>query len=155
MVALMAGLDFFVIIFPIDVFLITRMLLRPKNWLVSSLIIALGSALGAVSLGAFIQWDAASVTHFISRFVDLSSPEAVHASELIHAHGGLGLFIISLSFVPPQIAVFMAGIEKVSLPSIFLCVLLGRGLKYSFYSMLCVFFPKFIHKFHKPHTPKE
>lgn len=146
MVAVMAGLDYFLIFFPIDVLLLTRMLLRRDRWLQGALLVALGSGIGAWALAWFVQWDINSIMSFLGRFIDLSSPEAIHATEFIRQYGIIGVTLIALSFIPPQIAVIIAAIEKVPIMSIFFSVFIARGIKYSVYSMICVYFPKYAEK---------
>ena len=60
--------------------LFARMLLRRDHWLRSSLVIAIGSAIGAMLLAYLIQWDLDLMTRFVGHFVDLSSPDAEKAA---------------------------------------------------------------------------
>lgn len=142
LVALLAALDSFIFVFPIDFLLIARVLTKRDDWLRSALIIATGSALGAAALAALLEWHVVGA-HMSSLF---SHVQTHSAAKFIHRYGSLGVAIISVSFVPLPVGTLLAAFEKISVPSIFLAAWVGRIVKYCFFAAVCAYAPRLMNR---------
>ena len=146
LVAVLAALNSFLIFFPIELLLVTRLFVKRDRWFRSVLTVATGSAAGSLLLAVFIKYNQEIITRFItSRSV--SSPESwEHARQLIQQYGVLGVGLANVSFIPPSIAVAVAAIAKVDITLIFLASWIGRAVKYAVYGFLITRFPEMFKK---------
>jgi membrane protein YqaA with SNARE-associated domain len=143
LVGLLAGLDQFIVVIPIEWLLIPGVLVRPKRWLSSALWVTTGCALGALLLAGvaenygpdlLTQW-APSVVH---------SKGWVQATGFLDEHGALSVFLIAVSPFPQQPIVALAGLAKISLPKVFLAVWMGRAIKYCLVAWLASHAPNLL-----------
>src|SRR4051812_12543814 len=94
-VGVLAGLDLFILVVPTDALLISSVMLKPRKWVSAFFWIALGAAIGALTLGALIQWDATRVT-------EVWFPSIFHSStwdrmdQFFDRHGDVALLLIAL-----------------------------------------------------------
>ncbi len=132
-IALLAGLDLFILIVPTDALLISNAALRPKRWVWIALWVTAGSALGALVLGLAVQTFG---THFLSvvGFNPESSSGWRSAAQWIRDYQGLALAVFALGPFPLQPAVVLATIAGVSPWSLFCWVYLGRVIKFLFFA---------------------
>ncbi len=144
LVALMAATDSLLVVFPVDALLITRVLFRRSGWLSSALLIALGSAGGTFLLGGLIQSDVSWIWNLVSEVRQHTGWE--NASHLIQTYGWIGVGVIAASFIPLQIGVVVAAIERVPLLSIAMGALTGRVIKYVGFAALCAYSPGILRK---------
>ena len=135
MVGVFALLDAFVLIIPIEAFLIPSVVLHPKRWISSAIWVASGSAVGALLLGAVASH---SGLGFLSRWMPeiLLSPGWIQAQHLFESHGPWTLGLIAWSPIPQQPAIAFAGLSQMSLWVIFSSVFTGRILKYGMVTWL-------------------
>lgn len=138
--AILCAADAFLFVMPPSLFLVAAVLGRPNRWILSTLIILIGSALGSVALAAVIShYGLPALTSFFPNVYN--SPAWNTAETLIHDYSFWGLTLITLSPLPQQTGAVVAGFSQVPLTSVFLAVCVGRGLRYLFVSALARFAP--------------
>ena len=144
-VGFLAGLDLFVFVVPTDALLISSVMLRPRKWLTGAFWVGFGSALGALALAAFIQWDAQLVMEqwFPSMF-----DNALWRSmdSFFDRYGQFALILIALSPLLQFPAIAIAALAGMSLAEIFLVSLVGRTIKSGVVSWLASHAPKLLTK---------
>ena len=146
LIMLLAAMDSFLFIFPIDLFLITRILFQKEFWIQTALSIATASALGSLCLALFIKLDLPFLLKFMDRLEIHSAQHFTQGTYYIHQYGAIGVGIVSLSFIPLPIAIVVAAWEKVPLLSIFFAAWIGRCIKYLIYGFISAYFPGFLRK---------
>lgn len=130
-----AALNAFLPFFPIELFLILRILVRPKEWWRVSLLSAAASAFGALLLALLLEQQPHG--GLVNWFVHwLGQVRWDQVSQLVRDRGSFGLVLISISFLPLPPAVVMCVVSKVPATEIALAIGLGNFLKYSFFSYL-------------------
>ncbi len=144
--ALLAGVNSFLLVFPIDLLLITRFLFKREGWIRTIALVALGSALGGVLLAAFINWDFPIAHQFIENSNSHTLGFWSGAAQFVQRHGTLGVAIAALSFVPLQFTVVSAALTRIPLPAILIGIWIGRGLKYFIFAMICFYAPHWLPK---------
>ncbi len=145
LVAVLAGLDLFVIVVPTDGLLISAVLMQPKRWISIFLMVAVGSAAGSAPLAALFQWNPQFVTeHFFPGLFHSGSWESV--STFVRLHGVLALGLVSLGPLPMPPGVIVAALAPMPLGQIFLSVLIGRLFKYGLFSWLASHAPEFLYR---------
>jgi membrane protein YqaA with SNARE-associated domain len=135
LVAGIAALNSFLPFFPVEVFLILRVLVRPKEWWRNAAFAAVASAIGVMGLARLVQSHSQSalamwLTH------SLGKGGWEHVTHFVHHRGSIGLLFASISFVPLPPAVIMCALSKVPLWQIALSIALGHCVKYGFFSWL-------------------
>ncbi len=140
-IAGLAALDAFVVFIPVEALMFPAVLTRRSRWLGTTLWISLGSAIGATLFGLFCREYGTPFLHAL--FPELLGSRSWQDMErTIQAHGGWGLALVSLSFLPQHPAVAFAGLAHLPLRTIFLAVLAGRALKYLVLSWAVIRFPR-------------
>jgi membrane protein YqaA with SNARE-associated domain len=135
-----AALNAFVPFFPVELFLILRVLVRHKEWWRIALIAAAASGLGAVGLARLVDYQPhAEIVPWLARHFGEASWEQV--SQFVRHRGAVGLALISMSFLPLPPAVIMCALSKVPDWQIALSIGLGNALKYGFFSWLAASSP--------------
>jgi len=141
LISVLAALDAYVVFIPVEALMFPAVLTRRHRWLGTTLWITLGSAVGATSFAWFCREYGAPLLHQL--FPDMLDSRAWQDAErTIQTHGGWGLALISLSFVPQHPAVAIAGLARLPLRTIFLSVLAGRVVKYIVLSWAVIRFPR-------------
>lgn len=144
-VALLGGLDLFILIIPTDALLISSVLLRPRSWIRATLWATSGCALGSLALGALVQWEVAD-------WLRTQLPETfghsywIWTEQFIGNHGAIALAVIAFSPFPQLPGVVIAALGGMSLPTLFLAVWVGRFVKYGIYAYIASHAPKFLMK---------
>ena len=143
-IAVLAGLDLFILIVPTDGLLISACMLTPRRWLTSALIISLGSALGVLLLSRFLQKEGLP---FLLKF----KPDLVQSSawiwtvKLMAQWGPITVFLMAISPLIQHPAVAMAAIGGMPIAQIVIYAFFGRFLKYLFLAWLASHAPKALH----------
>lgn len=153
LISFLAAADAFVFIFPTDLLLITRVFSKRKDWFWVAFAITTGSALGALALAGVIEHD----FHFAAAwFGDPATHAAAHAGQhghraahFVQKYGALGVGIVSLSFIPYQLAIIAAATQHLPLLPLFIACWIGRGIKYFAYALLCAYAPHLLMKVKK------
>lgn len=145
LIGVLAAVDLFIVILPIEWLMIPGVLMKPRRWLPIALVITTGSALGSLALAALAQ---AHGPAFIENHLPslIQSIRWKQSSEFIQLHGPLALLVIAGSPLPQQPAVAFAGLSKMSLPLVFSVVWVGRALKYCFVAWAASHAPKLLAK---------
>lgn len=130
LVAFLAFIDHFMIIIPTDGLLVSAVLLNPKRWVSTTLIVTLGSSLGALALAALIEWHGLPLLLQISPGIDQTQAWS-WTDRFMDEYGMLAVFAVALSPFMQHPAVALASLANVPLAKIFGVVFLGRIIKYS------------------------
>lgn len=155
LVALGAGADFFIIIIPTDMLLVSATLMRPRRWIWNGIWVAFGSAVGAALLGAAVLHWGEPVIRFVSEGA-LESEAWQSTRGFVDRHGFWAMAALALGPFPLHPAVIVASVAKVPVLEQFAAYFLGRGIKYLFFSWVASHAPSLITRFTgKPHLPKK
>ena len=146
LLAALAFADLFVLVIPLEVILVSSVLLRKRLWWSFALALTLGSAFGAVALALLVRLYGEPLLHTIMHDAFMS-PEWLRTVDFVQKHGSLGLAFISLGPLPQQPAVAVCGLAHMGSLKVFLAILLGRAPKYFGVSYLTVRAPQVITKF--------
>jgi membrane protein YqaA with SNARE-associated domain len=139
-VAVLAGLDAFVIVIPTDGLLVGAVMLAPRRWIYTALVVTLGSTLGALTLAALLEVHGLPFLLEIKPGIDQGSLW-VWTDKMMDSYGGWALFAVALSPIMQHPAVALAALAGMPLWEIFVCVFLGRAIKYLFISWVCTHAP--------------
>ncbi len=129
LVAFLAFLDHFTIVIPTDGLLVSAVLLNPKRWFSTMLVVTLGSSLGALALAALIEWHGLPLLLKISPGIDGTWMWS-WTNEFMDEYGMLAVFAVAISPFMQHPAVALAALAEVPLMKIFGVILLGRTIKY-------------------------
>ena len=145
-IALLAGLDLFVVIIPTDGLLVTSALLLPKKWMRLACFVSLGSALGALCLTVAIQyWGHDFLEHL--GVGALGSDSWTYWSEVLHRFGWLALVGLAAGPLPLQPGTVVAAVGNVPPSEVFTFILLGRLMKYLLLSWVATHAPNLLSRF--------
>ncbi len=133
-VSTLAGIDLFVAFIPTEAFLVSSILLRPERWIRIFVWISLGSAVGALALAGLIKGYGEPMIQSIFGEALMKSEAWESAAKFIHRYGWLALFFFAIGPLPQQPAVAFCALTNMSVTSIALAVLAGRGLKYGLFA---------------------
>lgn len=146
LIALLAGLDFFILIIPTDGILVSATLMKPKKWITIGLTVALGSAMGAAAVAWLTQWHGEwMLAHIFQSAMHSSSWERTQS--FLEDHGIFTLSLIALSPFPLQPAAIIAALMKMSIFFIFASSLIGRTIKYLFFAWAASHAPRLLARF--------
>ncbi|PIS11467.1 MAG: hypothetical protein COT73_03765, partial [Bdellovibrio sp. CG10_big_fil_rev_8_21_14_0_10_47_8] len=112
--AILAAMDHFVIVLPVDGMLVSSILISPKRWLRLVFAFTLGSALGAFSIGFLVHWIGVEVFRDIwpSMF---DSSLWIWMEDFFKAHGSIVVLLSAMSPSPQQPAVIITALAGGSL----------------------------------------
>ena len=154
LVAALAFFDLFCGVIPIEVFLVSAVVVKPRRWGWAFLLTTSGSALGALFLGALVQWDSSWIMNHL--FSSLSRSQSwVQMTEFVSRYGALALGSIAVSPFPQQPAVAIAALSKMPLPVLFVSVWAGRAIKYGFFAWAGSHAPGLVSRWQKPVEEKK
>jgi len=145
LVAFLAAADLFVAFIPTEALLISAVLAKPKRWLSTSLIVTSGSAIGALVLGALLQWDSEIIRQDWLPIL-FQTTQWQDTAQFVQENGSEALAIIALSPVPQQPGVIIAGLADMPLFQIFIAVWIGRVIKYAAFAWLAASAPKMLYR---------
>ncbi len=131
MIALLAGLDAFILIVPTDGLLVGAAMLAPRRWIATTIIVSLGSSLGYLLFAYLLEKHGLPFLLHWSPGLDQASIW-MWSNSFFDKWGALALFLVAVGPVPQQPAVALAALAAMPLWEIFSLVLLGRLLKYGF-----------------------
>lgn len=144
-VAALAALDLFILVVPTDALLISAVFLKPRRWISISLVVAFGSALGALALAGI----AADFPNHLPQALTVGADGGAweKTRNIFEHYGFWALTILSISPVPQQPGVVIAGLSQVPLWDVFASVFLGRIVKYLLFSYLATYAPDLLTRF--------
>ncbi len=145
LVAVLAALDAIIVFIPVEALLVSAVIVRPKHWARIALVVSVGSATGAAGCAWLVsQYGEGLVNQLFPAL--LQSKSWLESSQVIQEHGTWGLAVISLSPIPQQAAVVIAGLAHLQPMIVLLSVFVGRALKYLFFAWCSVHSSKFIRR---------
>ncbi len=146
LVSLLVFLDMFVLFIPSDGLLVSAVLMRPKRWVRTFIIVSTGSALGALLLAYLLQWNPDYIMNDL--FPYLFQNEGWKGTDrFVDDYGALALGVIAASPFPQLPAVMVASLAGMPLFSIFLACWIGRLSKYALFAWLASHAPKYLLRF--------
>ncbi len=145
MVGLLAALDAFLVVIPTDGLLIGAVMLAPKRWVYSAVMVSLGSSLGALSLAAILEIHGMPFLLAIKPGID-QTPFFLWTNNLMDNWGGLALFLVALSPMMQHPAIALAALAGMPLLEIFGLVLLGRSIKYGLFAWIASHAPRLLNR---------
>lgn len=129
---------------PVELLIITTVLMSPRRWLALGVFAAIGSTLAATALYyAFhhLGWE-----FLLSAYPDLAKSKAwIDATTWLSKYGGVALFVL-MAFplpIPKMPALAFAGIYRLPVLDVILAIGLGKLLKYSIYALVVSRFPTY------------
>ena len=146
LLAVLAAVDLFIMVIPVEAILVSSVLLQKKRWVWISLWMVAGSAIGALILSLLTQ-------HYGLPFVQTFWPHLLESetwtstSKFLEDWGLWAMAIIAGSFLPQQPAVIIAGLSRMSVGVIVLSVIMGRSVKYFAFSFAASHGHKWIKKY--------
>ena len=143
LIAVLAFADAFIIVVPTDGLLVSAVMLSPKRWIYSAILVSLGSSLGAIALGHVIGVHGLAILLHISPGIDHSAAWT-WTSELMGKWGYWALFLVALSPLMQHPAIAIAALAGMNLVHVFAFVLSGRAIKYLFLAWLATHAPAFL-----------
>ncbi|MGZ6326982.1 MAG: YqaA family protein [Bdellovibrionota bacterium] len=144
-IGLLALADLFILIVPTDAILVSAVMLNPRRWIYTALMVALGSSIGAVMLALVLRYHGLPFLLHIYPGIDHSAAwkSAIH---LVEQWGAWGLFGIAISPLPQHAAIAVAALTGMNGLVIFGSVMAGRAVKYLFLAWLASHAPKLLGK---------
>jgi len=130
LMALLSAVDAFIPFVPNEPLLAAGVIAKRGRWLRLGLMMASGSALGALALAAVVShWSGWILGHLLSAKL-LRSKGWRESVRTINRHGWWGLALISLGPFPQHAAVIFVGLLGMPLTHVFGAVFAGRAAKY-------------------------
>lgn len=136
--------SFFLI--PPDVLLIPMTIAKPRRWVWYAAITTIGSVLGGI-FGYVIGialWE--SVGEAIVKFYHFE-PAIEAVKESYHAHAFVTVFTAAFTPIPYKVITIAAGLFRVSLLTLIVASLIGRGLRFGLVAALIGFFGESMKQF--------
>lgn len=142
---LLAALDLFILVIPTEGFLVSSILLQPKRWARTLIWFTFGSAIGAAVLAHVSHLYGPEFVHWVLGDA-FQTPLWQKLERFLGHYGGIALTVISLGPLPQQPAVAFCGLAQMPTFTVFLAVLIGRGLKYGIFLILALRAPHLLSK---------
>lgn len=143
---LCCGVDHFVVFIPVLGMLVSSVFLAPKKWLRLSLWGALGSALGAWSIGWIAQVFGFGLIQ--AHFPSVMESSIWHWAEAFFSkHGVWVVFFSGISPITQQPAVIIAAIAGTSLAEIGIVLLVAKIIKFCVIGYLASHAPQYLSRF--------
>lgn len=149
LMVVLAAVDLFIVVIPTEGLLVSASIVRPGRWWLAALSGALGSALGALVLGAAVHaWGYVFLERFAAGM--LQSPSWAKTTAWVDRWGAAAMFGVSIGPLPQQPAVAICALGRIPLSTVCLMVLSARMLKYGLFCWLGTHAPWLLKKFGKP-----
>lgn len=145
LVGALAGIDAFVVVIPTDGLLVSAVMLAPRRWIYTALVVTLGSTLGAVALAGLLEVHGLPLLLKIKPGLDQSSVW-IWTDLMMDKYGGWALFAVALSPIMQHPAVALAALAGMSLWEIAAFVFVGRAIKYLVISWISTHAPGLLKK---------
>jgi membrane protein YqaA with SNARE-associated domain len=145
LIALLGGLDLFILIVPTDGLLISYVMLRPKHWVRAFIALSIGCTLGAWALAFLIQ-SGSSFFDYQSLHHRIGADTWMWIDNFVDNRGALALGILALLPLPQFPGIVVAALAELPLTEIFFAVLAGRVIKFAVFSYGASHAPKLLLK---------
>lgn len=139
-IALLAAADAFIVIVPTDGLLVSACMLAPRRWIYTTLIVTLGSSLGAWALAAILEVHGLPFLLYLQPGLDQTSGW-IWSDQIMDRWGSVALFLVALSPFPQQPAVALSALAGMPLWPLFLLVFGGRVIKYGLLAWIATHTP--------------
>lgn len=129
---------------PVEVLIVTTVLMNPRRWLALGVFAAIGSTLAASAL--YYAFHHFGWGLLLSAYPDLAKSKAwIDATAWLSKYGAVALFALMAFPLPiPKLPVLaFAGIYRLSVPEVIIAIGLGKLLKYSIYAHTVSRFPTY------------
>ncbi|AZZ36045.1 hypothetical protein CIK05_04315 [Bdellovibrio sp. qaytius] len=146
MLSLLALLDNYIIVIPIDGILISSSMLKPKKWFYFGFFVAIGSAIGALGLAYIIRVYGIQIVESFFPHIQ-SSSSWIRTQSFFDQYGLWLLFAVAVTPFTQQPAIILAVLAGVPVLQIFLIEFLGRWIKFSLMAYVGSHAPNLIKKF--------
>lgn len=145
LIGALAFADLFVIVIPTDGLLISAVMLAPRRWFTKSVIVALGSSLGAVALVFLLHEHGLPLLLKIAPGID-QSHAWIWSQHLMEQWGIWALFLIGVSPFMQHPAIALAALAHMPVWSVFWAVFIARVIKYAFLGWIATHAPKMLER---------
>lgn len=153
LVSFLAAADIFIFIVPNDIFVISAVLARPKQWLSTALIVAFGSFAGAAALAGLVFYDAQWV---IDTFPQVFASQGwQETADFLQKYGFAATFLGSVGPIPLQPFVFVGALSEMPTWALLGGTLTGRVTKYIAISYIAAKSPELLSKIFRIRVPDE
>lgn len=144
-IGLLAFLDYFVVVLPTDGILVSATMLSPRRWIYFALVMALGSSLGALALGAILEVHGLPFLLELSPGLDQGTLWK-WSDALMDKWGGWAVFLIGASPLMQHPVVALAAMAEMPLGQLFAFMLGGRLLKFLVLAWISTHAPRLLRK---------
>ena len=143
--AVLAFSDTFLLVFPIDILLVTAVIAHGRSWLLTALIVALGNILSVLAF-AYLSFN--EFSWLLERFTEVFSNSDWQATEaFLQSYGTWGAFIGALTPFPFQVFLLLGAASKLDMLSLVVSISIGRLIKYILISWAAAHSPKLLRMF--------
>lgn len=152
LVSFLAAADIFIFIVPNDIFVISAVLARPKYWLSTALVVALGSFLGAATLAGLSYYDSQWV---IDSFPQVFASQGwQETADFLKKYGFAATFLGSVGPIPLQPFVFVGALSDMPTWALLGGTLTGRVTKYVAISYIAAKSPELLNRIFRVRVPE-
>ena len=145
LVGLLAMLDNFVVVIPNDGILISSAMIIPKRWFSLALCIAIGSAIGALTLAVLVELK--GLPWILEVYPGLDTTQTwTYSMNFFEKYGLLLVFAVAITPLVQQPAVILASLAKTPLLELVAVIFIGRFIKYLIMAYAGAFAPKLLAK---------
>ena len=145
LMGILAGLDHYVVVIPVDGLLVSSVLLNPKKWFSLAIFFTVGSSLGA--LGFLFILDSIGIDRLMALFpMIFESRFWTWAQDFFQSHGSWIVLGSGVSPFPQQPAVIVTGLAQVPFWTIAGMLVTGRFIKFMFIAYVSSHAPKKLSK---------
>ncbi len=146
--AFIAFADYFIFVIPLDAVVVGSIIAARSRWFTISFWSSLGSTLGAVIFAGLVQ-------HFGVTFLQSWAPHLLEGEMVqmithwLQHYGFVALIAMAATPIHQHPTVAIAALAKVTLPTIFITMFIGRLIKYCIYTWLSTHAQKGLSRFFK------
>lgn len=150
LVALLAAIDQFIVILPIEWLMFPGVLARPHHWFRVALWVSTGSAIGATLLAMLTHLHGESlIAHWFPSL--MQSASWARSLRFVDQYGAWALLLVAFGPFPLQPAAALGGLAHMPYPKVLAAIWTGRILKYGTLAYLSTHAPALLDKvFPKP-----
>lgn len=147
LMAVFVFMTLFVAVLPSELFVVKAVLLRPKRWTLTVVLMAVSSGLAAFVFALLVKTYGEPVLTSLLGDSVFTSQAWFHAKSFFERLGGFAVLFSALSPIPMQFGIALAALGDHSPLYIGCLAFLGRVLKYLFFSYLALKTPHLYRKY--------
>jgi len=142
---LLAALDNFFLVIPMDGILISSTMLTPRRWLALAMSVAIGSTIGAMILSGFVE--AKGLPWILEMYPGINESNWwIWTADFFQSYGLLVVFAVAVTPFVQQPAVILASMAKTPMLELALVIFLGRTIKYLIMAYVASHAPRLLSK---------